>query len=95
MTDPDVTLDLCLAVVACDNERTIERTLKSLDGLARRKIVVDSGSKDATLDICQACDAEVIEHAWEGYVKQKQFALDQCPWLWRNREFRHRSSSRE
>ncbi len=82
MTDPDATLDLCLAVVACDNERTIERTLKSVDGLARRKIVVDSGSKDATLDICHACDAEVIEHAWEGYVKQKQFALDQCDTTW-------------
>ena len=82
MTDPDTTLDLCLAVIACDNERTIERTLRSVDGLARRKIVVDSGSKDGTIDVCRACNAEVIAHAWEGHVKQKQFALEQCDTQW-------------
>ncbi len=70
MTNADTTLDLCLAVIACDNERTIERTLRSVDGLARRRIVVDSGSTDATIEISRGCDAEVIEHAWEGYVKQ-------------------------
>ncbi len=83
MTAADTTADLCVAVVACDNERTIERTLRSVDGLARRTIVVDSGSTDGTIELCRAQGAEVIEHAWEGYVKQKQFALDQCdgPWV--------------
>jgi glycosyltransferase involved in cell wall biosynthesis len=82
MTNADTTLDLCLSVIACDNERTIERTLRSVDGLVRRKIVVDSGSKDGTIDVCRACNAEVIAHAWEGHVKQKQFALEQCDTQW-------------
>ncbi len=82
MTDADTTLDLCLAVIACDNERTIERTLRSVDGLARRRILVDSGSTDGTIEIARVCDAEVIAHAWEGYVKQKQFALEQCDTTW-------------
>lgn len=77
------TTNLCVAVVACNNERTIQRMLRSVEGLARRTIVVDSGSTDSTIELCRACGAEVIEHAWEGYVKQKQFALDQCdgPWV--------------
>ncbi len=82
MTDAGTTLDLCLCVIACDNERTIERTLRSVDGLARRRIVVDSGSTDATIEMARACDAEVIPHAWAGYVKQKQFALEQCDTTW-------------
>ena len=82
MTDAGTTLDLCLSVIACNNERTIERTLRSVDGLARRRIVVDSGSTDATIEIARVCDAEVIAHAWEGYVKQKQFALEQCDTTW-------------
>jgi len=82
MTDAETTLDLCLAVIACDNEHTIERTLQSVDGLARRRIVVDSGSTDATIEISRGCDAEVIAHEWEGYVKQKQFALEQCDTTW-------------
>ncbi len=82
MTDTDTTLDLCLAVIACDNERTIERTLRSADGLARRTIVVDSGSTDGTVEIARVCGAEVIAHPWEGHVKQKQFALEQCDTTW-------------
>ena len=83
MTAPETTADLCVAVIACDNQRTIERTLRSVEGLARRTIVVDSGSTDSTIELCRACGAEVFKHAWEGYVKQKQFALDQCdgPWV--------------
>ncbi|TDJ54605.1 MAG: glycosyltransferase family 2 protein [Planctomycetota bacterium] len=82
MTNTDTTLDLCLSVIACDNERTIERTLRSVEGLARRTIVVDSGSTDGTIDICRAGGAEVIAHTWEGHVKQKQFALEQCDTQW-------------
>ena len=82
MTNADTALDLCLSVIACDNERTIERTLRSVDGLARRTIVVDSGSKDGTIDLCRACGAEVIAHPWEGHVKQKQFALERCDTAW-------------
>jgi glycosyltransferase involved in cell wall biosynthesis len=78
VTKPGETLNLCVAIIACDNERTIGQTLSSVDGLARRTIVVDSGSTDGTIELCRAHGAEVIEHAWEGYVRQKQFALEQC-----------------
>jgi len=76
------TLDLEVAVVACDNERTIGDVLASVANLARRVIVVDSGSTDRTPAICREHGAEVIHQPWLGYVKQKQFALEQCRSTW-------------
>lgn len=82
----DATYDpaaLSVAIIACDNEATIARTIESVRGLAGRIIVVDSGSSDRTRAISRDLGAEVIEHEWEGHVRQKQFALDQCdtPWV--------------
>jgi len=75
-------LDLSVAVIACDNERTIGRTMASVEDLARRIVVVDSGSRDGTIEICRGHGAEVIHHDWEGYGRQKQFALDRCDTGW-------------
>lgn len=69
---------LAAALTACDSVRTIGRTLRSLEGLAERIVVVDSGSADGTVDVCRDAGAEVIHRAWAGHVAQKQFALDQC-----------------
>lgn len=74
--------DLSVAVIACDNEKTIGATLKSVAGLAGRLIVVDSGSTDRTQEIAAEYGAQVIEHAWEGHIGQKQFALEQCDTAW-------------
>jgi glycosyltransferase involved in cell wall biosynthesis len=71
-------LDLGVAIVAQDSQRTIGRTLESLAGLARKIVVVDGGSKDCTVEISRKAGAEVIHQPWQGHVKQKQFAVDQC-----------------
>lgn len=79
MTTPnDTTLDLGVAIVAQDSERTIGRTLESVAGLARKVVVVDGGSKDRTVEISHQQGAQVIHQPWQGHVKQKQFAVDQC-----------------
>jgi glycosyltransferase involved in cell wall biosynthesis len=39
-------------------------------------IVVDSGSEDRTVDICEQFGARVYVNQWPGYGKQKNFALD-------------------
>ncbi len=78
--DPSV---LSVAIIACNNEATIGRTIESVRSLAGRVVVVDSGSKDRTVELASSLGAEVIHHDWEGHVRQKQFALDQCdtPWV--------------
>lgn len=45
-------------------------------------VVVDSGSEDRTRDIARAAGARVIEHAWEGYGRQKNFAMEQAANDW-------------
>ena len=45
-------------------------------------LVVDSGSSDRTREIAMARGARVIEHPWEGYSRQKNFAADQAQNDW-------------
>ncbi len=74
----DNDLDLAVAVTACNNMRTIERVLESARPLARRIVVVDSGSTDGTVEACRNLGAEVIYQQWLGHTAQKQFAIDLC-----------------
>lgn len=46
-------------------------------------LVVDSGSRDRTRELAKEAGARVLEHAWEGYGQQKNWALAQAkePWV--------------
>lgn len=45
-------------------------------------VLVDSGSTDDTLEIAHQTGAKVIHQDWLGFVKQKQFAMQQCRNEW-------------
>jgi glycosyltransferase involved in cell wall biosynthesis len=45
-------------------------------------IVVDSGSTDATLEICRKYTGKVFHRDWSGYVDQKNFAVAQASHNW-------------
>jgi glycosyltransferase involved in cell wall biosynthesis len=69
-------------VVICFNEEeTIERCLESL-AWCDEIVVVDSGSTDRTLEIARRFTPRVITQEFLGYVKQKNFALDQVAHDW-------------
>ncbi len=68
-------------IVCCNEERQIRRCLESV-AWCDEIVVVDSGSTDSTVAICREFTNTVIHKEWEGYVKQKRFALQQCSGDW-------------
>ena len=75
-------LPLSVFAVTLNEAANIARMLESVSGFASEMLVVDCGSTDATIPIAKAIGAQIIEHPWEGYAKQKQFALDHCAYDW-------------
>jgi glycosyltransferase involved in cell wall biosynthesis len=65
---------LSAVIITLNEERNIGRCLDSLLGIADEIVVVDSGSTDATREICLSRGVMFIEHPFEGYIEQKNFA---------------------
>ena len=68
---------LSVAIITLNEERDIGRCLESVQGLADEIVVVDSFSTDKTEAICLQYGARFIQHQFEGYIEQKNFALSQ------------------
>lgn len=73
---------ISIAIITRDEASNIRRCLDSVRW-ADEIVVIDSGSTDGTLDICRRFGCRVIEHEWEGFAAQKNFAIDQtsCDWV--------------
>jgi glycosyltransferase involved in cell wall biosynthesis len=69
------------ALITYNEELNIEEALQSLSW-ADEIVVVDSGSRDATLEICRRYTDKVIHRDWTGYVDQKNFAVEQARHDW-------------
>ncbi|MDR1433135.1 MAG: glycosyltransferase family 2 protein [Puniceicoccales bacterium] len=74
---------LSVVIVARNAEETIVQCLQSVVSLAEEVIVVTNDCTDATESIARSYGANVIEHAWEGFRDQKNFAigLATCEWI--------------
>src|SRR5271157_5675223 len=72
---------LSVAMIAMNEEHNLPRTLESVKW-ADEIIVVDSGSKDRTIEIAQSYGAKTSYHAFGGHGEQKNVALDLCTQDW-------------
>jgi len=72
---------LSVAMIAMNEEANLPRTLESVRW-ADEIIVVDSGSKDRTIEIAQSFGAKTSYHAFGGHGEQKNVALDLCTSDW-------------
>lgn len=73
---------LSAIVITRDNEATIARCIESLK-FANEIVVLDSGSVDATLQICRELGATVDSTSdWPGHGPQKNHALERATGDW-------------
>jgi glycosyltransferase involved in cell wall biosynthesis len=61
-------------ILTMNEERNIARCITSLQGVADEILVVDSFSVDRTKEIALSMGATFVEHAFEGYIEQKNYA---------------------
>ncbi|MTI16494.1 glycosyltransferase family 2 protein [Rhodobacteraceae bacterium RKSG542] len=73
---------LSVFIISLDEEDRIGRTIDSVIDWVDEVIVVDSGSKDRTVEIAEAKGAKVFHNPWAGYGRQKRFAEDCCTNTW-------------
>lgn len=73
---------ISVIIIAKNTEKTINNCLNSLN-FSNEIIVLDSGSKDQTKDICRQFTDLVFETDWQGFGIQKNRALEKatCEWV--------------
>lgn len=72
-------MNLAVIILTKDEELHIERALASVEGIAERCFVVDSGSTDRTLALARSKGATVLRNPWLNYATQFNWALAQLP----------------
>jgi glycosyltransferase involved in cell wall biosynthesis len=72
---------ISVTVITKNEEANIERCLKSVQW-ADEIVVVDAESTDRTAEIARSMKATVIVKPWEGFSKQKEFAVQQAKHDW-------------
>ncbi len=72
---------LSVAMIAMNEEANLPRTLETVQW-ADEIVIVDSGSRDRTIEIAQSYGAKTSYHAFGGHGEQKNIALDLCTSDW-------------
>lgn len=74
---------LSVIIITLNEGQNLGRCLESVAGLAQEIVVVDSGSRDDTLDIARRFDANIVQTPdWPGFGLQKNRALDAATSDW-------------
>ena len=74
-------MSLGCAIITLNEEKKLERTLKSLS-FCDEIVIVDSGSTDKTIEIAKRYTDKVFYQEWLGYGKQKNFAISKLSTDW-------------
>ncbi len=71
-------IKLSVTIITYNEEKNIERCLQSVLEVADDIVVVDSFSTDKTEEICSRYPVRFIQHAFEGHIEQKNWAISQA-----------------
>lgn len=70
---------LDIIILTFNEEKNIGDCLQSAAALKANIYIVDSGSTDTTLAICQRYTQNIFSHPFENYAAQRNWALDNLP----------------
>lgn len=77
MTTQRANLDV--VILTLNEELNLPHALRSVADWTHRVFVVDAGSTDDTCRVAESFGAHVVHHPWQGYARQKNWALDNLP----------------
>lgn len=66
--------NISVVIITLNEQRNIERCLKSLQGITEDIVVVDSFSTDETPRICEKYKVNFVQTEWKGYSETKNYA---------------------
>lgn len=69
---------LSIVIITYNEEKNIARCLASVKDIADDIVVVDSFSTDKTKELCKQFNVRFIEHAFDGHIEQKNWAITQA-----------------
>jgi len=75
--------DLTVCYTTFNSMRTMPQSLDAARTLAKHIVVIDSGSTDGTIELCQSHGIEPTHRDWTTPTEQKTFAMSFCgetPW---------------
>lgn len=76
---PNAMADVAVIVLTYNEEVNIAQALESVAGWASEIFVLDSFSTDRTLEVARPYGCQIVQHAFEDYSKQRNYALDHLP----------------
>ncbi len=69
---------ISVVIITYNEEKNIARCIESVRDIADDIMIVDSFSTDNTKSICKKYEVRFIEHAFEGHIQQKNWAVTQA-----------------
>ncbi|MDI6850430.1 MAG: glycosyltransferase family 2 protein [bacterium] len=75
-------LDLTCVILTLNEEENIKRAIESVKDLSKKILVIDSGSKDKTVEIAKNLGAECIFKEFVNYAEQRNYALNLVKTEW-------------
>lgn len=71
-------IDATAIIMTKNEEKNIVDCLKSMNGFAKRCVVIDCGSTDRTIELAKELGASVYTHEFEYYAKQFNWGIENC-----------------
>jgi len=72
-------MNITAIILTSNEERHLARCIRSLEGVAKNIVVVDSYSRDSTAELAGGLGARVLQNPWVNYATQFNWALTQLP----------------